>query len=144
MLTASPSKSDALGLSAAWKSPQLSKIRAHRASNLKAKLVSGDHDEITFNTAWKNGSWHACGPVYLDLADEQGIKDKVRWRGHLSAVDEGVSEEVQLHLLVGRPRNGSLIPAYKDAKAILSGSRFAPEVVDEEMADDFARTIKQE
>lgn len=41
----------------------------------EAKLASGDHDEITFNTAWKNGSWHAYEPVSLDLADEQGIKD---------------------------------------------------------------------
>lgn len=111
----------------------------------EAKLVSGDHDQITFHTAWKNGSWHAYEPVSLDLADEQGIKDKVRrWRGHLSAVNEGVSEEVQLHFLVGRPRNGSLIPAYMDAKAILSGSPFAPEVVDEEETDEFARTIKEE
>lgn len=111
----------------------------------EAKRVYGDHDEITFKTAWKNGSWHAYEPLSLDLADEQGIKDKVRrWRGHLSAVNEGVSEEVRLHFLVGRPRNGSLIPAYTDAKAILSGAPFTPEVVDEENTDELAMTIKEE
>jgi len=31
-----------------------------------------------------------------------------------------------------------------DAKAILSGSPFAPEIVDEEKTDEFARRIKEE
>lgn len=111
----------------------------------EAKRMSGDHDEITFSTAWKNGSWHAYEPLPLDLADEQGIQDKARrWRGHLSAVNEGVSEEVRLHFLVGRPRSDSLVPAYMDAKAILSGAPFTPEVVDEEKTDELARAIKDE
>ena len=109
------------------------------------KRVCGKQDEITFRTAWKNGSWHAYEPVSLDLADEQGIKDKVRrWRGHLSAVEEGARERVTLYFLVGRPRNDSLVPAYESAKEILSGSPFAPEVVDEEDTDRVVEKIKAE
>ena len=109
------------------------------------KRVCGNQDEITFNTAWKNGSWHADEPVSLDLADEQGIKDKVRrWRGHLSAVEEGAPEKVRLFFLVGRPGNDSLVPAYESAKEILAGSPFAPRVVDEEDTDRLVERIKQE
>ena len=49
------------------------------------------------------------------------------------------SEEVQLHCLVDGARNGSLIPAWMEAKAILSGSPIVPEVVDEEKTDEFKR-----
>jgi hypothetical protein len=30
------------------------------------KRIRGSQDEITFETAWKNGSWHAYEPVSLD------------------------------------------------------------------------------
>lgn len=111
----------------------------------ESKLVRGMQDEITFGTAWKNGRWHAYEPVSLDLANEQGIKDKVRrWRGHLSAVQEGASADVRLHFLVGRPRDASLSAAYESAKAILGGSAFDPEVVDEEEARALAERVRVE
>ena len=73
------------------------------------KVVSGRLDSIKFKSAWKNGDWHAYQAVSLDLADETRIKNKaLRWRGHLSAVKEGSTEEVRLHFLVGRPRDESL------------------------------------
>lgn len=109
------------------------------------KRVCGNQDEITFKTAWKNGSWHAYEPVSLDLSDGQGIKDKVRrWRGHLSAVEDGARERVNLYFLVGRPSNDSLVPAYESAKEILSGSPFAPKVLDEEDTDGLVEKIKEE
>ena len=109
------------------------------------KHVRGKEDEITFETAWKNGRWHAYEPVSLDLANEQGIKDKARrWRGHLSAVCEGASDEVSLYFLVGRPRDASLASAYDCAKVILAGSPFGPEVVDEEESGSLAERVKEE
>ena len=109
------------------------------------KRVCSNQDEITFNTASKNGSWHAYEPVSLDLADEQSIRDKVRqWRGHLSAVEKGAPERVRPFFLVGRPGNDSLVPAHESAKEILAGSPFAPRVVDEEDTDRSVERIKQE
>lgn len=109
------------------------------------KRVCGNQDEITFNTAWKSGSWHAYEPASLDLADEQGIKDKVRRRrGHLSAVTEGARKRVKLYFLIGRPGNDSLVPAYESKKEILAGSPFAPRVVDEEDSDGLVDKIKEE
>ena len=109
------------------------------------KDIRGSEDEITFETAWKNGSWHAYEPVSLDLADEKRIKDKARrWRGHLSAVQAGAADDVRVHFLVGGPRDESLHPAFESAKVILSGSPFASALVEEDDTDNLVEEIKAE
>ena len=107
------------------------------------KTVVGAQDRIVFEKAWNNGRWHACEPVSLDMAHAGGIMDKARrWRGHLAAVADGTSERIDLHFLLGRPRNGSLMGAYETAKAILEHAPFATEVVDENDIDDFVASME--
>tara|TARA_R110002072_G_scaffold300627_3_gene478530 strand:+ start:583 stop:1458 length:876 start_codon:yes stop_codon:yes gene_type:complete len=109
------------------------------------KVVSGTQDQIEFKKAWKNGKWHAYEPVSLDLADADHIKDKARrWRGHLSAVAEGSKDDVELHFVLGRPQNTSLMRAYESAKEILKGARYTSEVVDENDVDDLIATLEDE
>jgi hypothetical protein len=94
---------------------------------------------------WKNGCWHAYAPISFDLADADRIKDKARrWRGHLSAVAEGSDEGIELHFVLGRPQNTSLMCAYEAARKILKGARFATEVVDENDLDDLVSTLEDE
>ncbi len=110
-----------------------------------SKTVAGAHDRIEFGRALKNGRWHAYEPLSMDLADADRIKDKARrWRGHLAAVAEGTSEQVDLHFLLGRPQNAMLNDAYETAKAILQHAPFAKEVVDEDNVDDLVASIEQE
>ncbi len=107
------------------------------------KAVVGTLDQIEFEKAWQNGRWHAYEPVSLDMADADGIKDKARrWRGHLAAVAEGTSEEIELYFLLGRPRDSSLLSAYEVAKTILEHAPFATRVVDENDIDDFIMSIE--
>ena len=107
------------------------------------KRIRGSEDEITFETAWKNGSWHAYEPVSLDLADEKRIKDKARrWRGHLSAVEPGAADNVRVHFLIGGPRDQSLHTAFESAKVILLGSPFASALVEEDDTDNLVEQIK--
>ena len=109
------------------------------------KVVAGSQDRIVFEKAWKNGRWHAYEPVSFDLADADGIKDKARrWRGHLSAVADGSDQEIDLHFVVGRPQNTSLLSAYTTAKQILEHARFTTEVVDESNVDDFVAALEDE
>lgn len=111
----------------------------------EAKVVSGAQDQITFDKAWQNGKWHAYEALSLDLADADHIKDKARrWRGHLSAVADGSSEDVDLHFVLGRPQNTSLMQAYESAKEILKGARYTTEVVDENDVDDLVSTLEDE
>ncbi len=96
------------------------------------KIVTGKTDSIAFEHAWKNGRWHVYEPVSLDLADAEGIREKARrWRGHLSAVEDGLREEVNLLLLLGRPGDESLLEAYRNGVDILRGSSCAPRIVEE-------------
>lgn len=128
-----------------WRPVQ--KKLAERGVNVpfEEKVVAGTKDSIKFKSAWKNGSWHAYEAVSLDLAEENGIKNKARrWLGHLSAVAVGNSDDLQLHFLVGRPMHESLLPAYETGKAILSGSPYACEVVDENHTDALVNSIEQE
>lgn len=111
----------------------------------ESKVVTGTQDQIEFKKAWKNGRWHAYEPVSFDLAEADHIKDKARrWRGHLSAVAEGTSEDIELHFVLGRPQDTSLMRAYEAAKTILEGARFATEVVDEDDLDDLVSTLEDE
>ncbi|MCY4487724.1 MAG: DUF3037 domain-containing protein [Deltaproteobacteria bacterium] len=110
----------------------------------KPKAVVGTQDQIEFEKAWQNGRWHAYEPVSLDMADADGIKDKARrWRGHLAAVAEGTSEEIELYFLLGRPQDSSLSGAYEIAKTILEHAPFATRVVDENDIDDFIVSIER-
>ena len=110
----------------------------------ESKTVVGKQDRIVFEKAWKNGWWHACEPVSLDMTDAEAIMDKARgWRGHLAAVADGASERIDLHFLLGRPQNGSLMSAYETAKAILAHASFATEVVDEKDIDGFVVSMKR-
>lgn len=109
------------------------------------KVLSGEIDSIKFENAFKAGSWHAYLPVSLDLASHDAVKRKVRrWRGHLAAVSEGCTEDLQVHFLPGTPRHQSLAPAYEDAKRILGGSPFAGQVMDETQVADFVDLIAGE
>ena len=111
----------------------------------ESRVVIGPQDRIEFRRAWKNGRWHAYEPLSFDLADADGIKDKARrWRGHLSAVAEGSSEEIDLHFVLGRPQSGSLLPAYETAKQILEHARFTTEVVEEGDVDELVATLEDE
>ena len=110
-----------------------------------SKVVTGKHDRIEFTKAWKNGRWHAYEPVSFDLADADHIKDKARkWRGHLSGVEDGSTEDIDLHFLLGRPQNPSLLSAYEAAKQILDGARWAKEVLDEQDVGRLVATLEDE
>lgn len=52
-------------------------------------------------------------------SDEDGISNKARrWRGRLDAVADGSLEDVELHLLSGKPQDLTLFPAFETAKEI--------------------------
>ena len=111
----------------------------------ETKAVVGTQDQIEFERAWKNGQWHAYEALSLDLADAEGIKVKARrWLGHLLAVHDGASEQIELHFLLGRPRDASLTNAYETAKAILEKVPFEKEVLDENDVDELVASIESE
>ena len=109
------------------------------------KVISGSLDSITFEHAWKNGSWHVYEPVSLDLADRDGIMAKThRWLGHLTAVQDGAKDPLKLHFILGAPQDPALEPAYRKAVALFRHAALAPEVLEEGDVDALVARIEDE
>ena len=108
------------------------------------KMVAGAQDRIEFKKAWKNGCCMHTNQCRSTSPTPITSRTRRRWRGHLSAVWEGKSEDVEVHFVLGLPRNTSLLAAYKTAKQILEGARFTTEVVDESDVDVLVATLEDE
>lgn len=128
-----------------WR-PVEAKLREQGVNvELEPKRIQGNTDTVEFRHAWKNGRWHVYEPLSFDLSDADNIKDKARrWLGHLSAVQQGATEDVQVHFIVGRPQSESLAPAYRNALEILRKVPFDNDVFEDDQLDDFVSKIEDE
>lgn len=118
--------------------------QAKLTSKLKEKIIRGADDTLEFKYAWKNGVWHCYEALSFDLADADGIKRKAReWMGHLTAVRDA-PDRFKPYFIVGAPSNGKLMPAYRDAMAILKKSPIETEVFPEAEADKLVALIEAE
>jgi len=128
-----------------WRPVRQKLVERNLSSFLEEKKIRGDFDEIVFKHAWKNGLWHVYEPVSFDLADADGIKTKAReWRGHLSAVADGATEEFKPHFIVGAPARPELRGAYEAALKILQKTSTSPEIFEENQIDDLVSKIERE
>lgn len=83
------------------------------------KTLSVQDDEVRFEHAWKNGVWHCVEPVSFDLAAAESIKDKAhKMLGQITSVHE-TAESFRLYMLVARPNDESLLPAFESALSVL-------------------------
>lgn len=115
------------------------------ADKFVERTFRGTVDEITLEHAWKNGKWHVIEAVSLDLADAVEVKKKAhRIRGHFDSVADGLSEELALNLVVGRPSNPELMEAYDAAKKIMEKAVFRPAIVGEEGVLDLVTKLADE
>jgi hypothetical protein len=116
--------------------------RAKLTAKLREKVIRGADDTLEFKHAWKNGIWHCYEALSFDLADADGIKRKAReWMGHLTAVRD-TREKFKPYFIVGAPTNAKLLPAYRDAMAILRKSPVETEVFPEAEADKLVAIIE--
>ena len=118
--------------------------QAKLSSKLQEKIIQGSDDALEFQHAWKNGVWHCYEALSFDLADADGIKRKARqWMGHLTAVRDA-PDKFKPYFIVGAPTNAKLMPAYRDALAILKKSPVETEVFPESEADKLVALIEAE
>ena len=112
---------------------------------LEPKRIEGNTDSVEFGHAWKNGRWQVYEPLSFDLAAADNIKNKARrWLGHLAAVKDGATDDVQVHFIVGRPRSASLTDAYENALEILRRVPFENNVFEENQIDDVVNRIEDD
>lgn len=109
------------------------------------KTISVQDDEIRFEHAWKNGVWHCIEPVSFDMAAADTIKDKAhKLLGQITSVSEA-TENIRLYMLVARPDDEALMPAFESALSILQKMPCEKEIVQEdghaELADRLAGEV---
>jgi hypothetical protein len=110
------------------------------------KTISVQDDEVRFEHAWKNGVWHCVEPVSFDLAAAESIKDKAhKLLGQITSVN-GAPDDFRLYVLVARPDDEALMPAYESAMSILQKMPCEKEIVQEDehaaLADRLAREVE--
>jgi hypothetical protein len=115
------------------------------ADRFQEHTFRGSVEEITLEHAWKNGKWHAIEAISLDLSDAAEVKKKAhRLRGHLDSVADGLTDKIDLNLVIGRPSNPEIMDAYNAAQKILEKAVFHPTVFDESNADNLVTRLADE
>jgi len=110
------------------------------------KTIAVQDDEVRFEHAWKNGVWHCVEPVSFDMAAAETIKDKAhKLLGQITSVN-GTSEDFRLYMLVARPDDDALMPAFESALSILQKMPCDKEIVQEDehaaLADRLASEVE--
>ncbi len=96
------------------------------------KTISVQDDEVHFEHAWKNSVWHCVEPVSFDLAAAETIKDKAhKLLGQITSVHES-AERFRLYMLVARPDDDALLPAFESALSILQKMPCDKEIIQED------------
>ena len=115
------------------------------ADRFQEHTFRGSVEEITLEHAWKNGKWHAIEAISLDLSDAAEVKKKAhRIRGHLDSVADGLTDEIDLNLVIGRPSNPEITDAYNAAQKILEKAVFHPTIFDESNAGNLVARLADE
>ncbi|CAN5794981.1 hypothetical protein BH09PSE5_BH09PSE5_42790 [soil metagenome] len=110
------------------------------------KTIAVQDDEVRFEHAWKNGVWHCVEPVSFDMAAAETIKDKAhKLLGQITSVN-GTSDNFRSYMLVARPEDDALMPAFDSALSILRKMPCEHEVVQEDeraaLADRLASEVE--
>jgi len=114
--------------------------------HFEPKTISVLNDEVRFEHAWKNGVWHCVEPVSFDMAAAETIKDKAhKLLGQITSVNE-TRETFRLYMLVARPDDDALMPAYESALSILGKMPCEKEIIPEDehaaLADRLAHEVE--
>jgi Protein of unknown function (DUF3037) len=110
------------------------------------KTISVQDDEVRFEHSWKNGVWHCVEPVSFDMAAAETIKDKAhKLLGQITSV-HGATDQIRLYMLVARPDDETLMPAFESALSILHKMPCDKEIVQEDqhaaLADRLALEVE--
>ena len=93
------------------------------------KTIAVENDEVRFEHAWKNGVWHCVEPVSFDMAAPESIKDKAhKLLGQITSISSS-PESFRLYMLVARPEDDALVPAFESALSILAKMQCDKEIV---------------
>lgn len=127
-----------------WKEFKKELEKKRILSHLHSKRIIAKDYDYEFQHARKNEVWHTYEPVSFDLMEAESIRDKAnKWLGRAVNLEDA-EEEFKLYLLLGEPRDEKLKSAFIKAKNILNKIPVAKELISENEAADFSRSLAQE
>ncbi len=127
---------------AVWRPVRDMLLARNIADLLQPKIIKSDVDQVEFEHAWKNGAWHCYQPLSFDLSSSDNIREKAaRWAGHMQGLHRA-DEDFKSYFVVGAPSNPQLQVAYEKALKLLALSPGAPEVIEENAAEDLVNKIE--
>lgn len=107
------------------------------------KVIEGQIDEVKFKQAWKNGAWHCVQSLSFDLSVEENLKEKARaFLGHIMSVSDAI-EEFKLYLILAKPSDRNLEPAFQSALKILEKLPVKPDIYLEADTDILANFFEE-
>ncbi len=116
-------------------------------SHLEPKTIIGQHDEVEFKYAWKNGIWHCFEPISLDLSSRDSIREKAyRCAGQLLSISNS-ADPFKVYFLLGEPHkrgdstDDEMSDAFSTALSILDKAPVPKEIVRESEAENFSKNI---
>ncbi|PHV34730.1 hypothetical protein CSQ94_04910 [Janthinobacterium sp. BJB312] len=127
-----------------WKNFSRALENRHIAEYFTEKVIEGADDKVKFHSAWKNGIWHCVEPMSFDLAAPDSIKEKARlFLGHMASVADA-QEDFKLYLVLGKPTDNELLPAFEKAVQILKKVNVEQEIYTESETDELAARLQQQ
>jgi hypothetical protein len=107
---------------------------------LQPHKVVAENDEVEFEHAWKNDSWHCLEPFSLDYLNAESIKDKAhRLLGQMAGVKR-VIQNHRLYLMVGEPQIEKYkAPAERYLNLLAKELPLPTEIIREDQAEQFSR-----
>jgi hypothetical protein len=111
---------------------------------LKPHRIVAHDFEYEFQHSWKNDQWRFLEPISLDLEDPSSITDKAnKWLGRSISLSDS-SENFKLYMLLGKPHEERLQPAFIKAENILNKITIPKEFIREDESEGFAEHLKFE
>jgi hypothetical protein len=116
----------------------------HVLSRLRPKQIGTTDYDRKFDYAWQNRIWHVCEPVSFDLQEPANLLEKANgWVGRMTILHKS-SERFKLHLLLGEPTDHRLFDAFEKSINILKSMPGNNEVVRENEAEKFAKSVAED
>lgn len=129
---------------AVWQPVRELLAQRNLTDRLQEKEIVSPLDRVSFDHAWKNGSWHCYQPLSFDLASPDSIREKAaKWSGHMLGLSQS-SENFQPYFFVGAPTQPELNEDYQRAVRLLRASPNRPEVFEEADTAAFVDRIEDE
>ncbi|HUQ92327.1 MAG TPA: DUF3037 domain-containing protein [Bryobacteraceae bacterium] len=129
---------------AIWRSFREPLDRRQVTAHLTPKRIVAPNYEYEFQRAWKNQVWHVYEPVSFDMVDGSSIVEKAnRWVGRATSLNDS-TENFEIHLLLGEPRDRRFQDTYIKAQNILRKMPGKHELIPESDAEAFAEELEKE